>query len=185
MITLQSTGETPIEFEGELIHEFSGQWVNGRDRNRYYEVEIYAHEEGGFVCDLTWKTQWQGEQSVAVVHDFDTIEELATWLDKADPLEHLVGFPQGAQFAAKQIALEEQVTSDWRNLRGDIRRALGIKKQLRRGKPPHPLGPCENPGWSLPERVRVAVNELAIESEEKPSEVVTKILAAHFGLLGE
>lgn len=182
MITLQATGEAPIEFEGELLHEFSGQWVNSRERNRYYTVEIYSHADGGFVCDLTWMTLWQGEQSVTVIRDVDTIEELTAWLDSIDPLAHLAGFPKGQHFAEKQIALEQQVSSDWRNLRGSIAAKLGVRNQLRRGKPAHPLGPCENPGWSLPEQIRNAVSAAAIEAEEKPSETVSKILSAHFGL---
>lgn len=182
MVVLQSTGEVPIEFEGELLHEFSNQLVNGRDRNRYYEIDIYSHGEGGFVCNLTWKTLWQGEQSICTVEDFDTIDDLIEWLKIWNPLQHLNGFPKMPQFQEKQIALENQITSDWKTLWGDICRKLGTKKQLRRGKPAHALGVCENPGWSIPEQIRTKISNQSKVFGIKPSELVTRILSSHYGL---
>jgi hypothetical protein len=180
MITLQATGEIPIEFEGTLLNEWTNNRINGSDRNRFHAIDLYDHADGGYVGELRWRTQWQGESENVQIRDFDTVEEFVEWLNTVDPIEHLQGFPSGVHFQEKQRKLETQVISDWKILSGKILSDLGVKKTLRRGKPSHPLGVCANPGWSIPEQIRTAVLERSKSSEISPSEIVTGILATYF-----
>jgi hypothetical protein len=183
MITLQQTGETPIEFEGELINDWSNKLMNGVERTRFHEINLYSHDDGGYVYAINWISQWRGESNITVVGDCDTKEEFIKILEKINPIEHLKGYPKSDHYNAKQRSLEDLIKDDWRSLHGKIRSDLDIKKVLRRGKPSHPLGVCENPGWSIPERVRTSISSQSTIDEITPSELVTSILSKHFGLM--
>ena len=179
---VQATGEVPTEFDGELVNEWSGHWVNGRDRNRYFIVEMYRTDAGVLVVLVEWHTHWQGERDHTAIFDCENEAGVLDVLGSIDPLEHLVGFPKGGNFADKQTSLERQVIEDWRDLKGKIAVDLGITQPLkRRGKPAHPLGVCSNPGWSIPQQVIELVDQFAHEQNIRPSEAVTTILANHFG----
>lgn len=183
-IIIQASGEIPTEFQGELEKEWSGQWINGRDRNRYHTVDLYRTDENILVLVITWHTHWQGESDNVQILDCEDEAEILPILDTIDPLEHLVGYPKGEHFANKQITLERQITDDWRQLKGEIASDLGIKKPLvrRGGRPPHPLGTCSNPGWSIPQQVIETIAKLATDLDTKPSAIVTEALVDHFNI---
>lgn len=179
---VQATGEVPTEFDGELVNKWSGHWVKGRDRNRYFIVELYRTDEGVLVVLVEWHTHWQGERDHTAIFDCENESQILDLLESINPLEHLVGFPKGDNFAGKQAQLERQTIEDWRDLKGQIAVDLGIKQPLkRRGKPAHPLGVCSNPGWSIPQQVIEMVDRYAHEQNIRPSEAVATILANHFG----
>jgi muconolactone delta-isomerase len=184
LVSLQATGEIPIEFEGEELHHWTGRRLNGQERNRFFELTIYSLKESGYLGELVWKTFWQGEYSNTSLFDCDTKEEVVEYLYDFDPLTYLMGYPNRQDFAEKQIALESRIESDFRILRGEICKELGITRPFRRqGKPSHPLGVCKNPGWSLPKQVRLAVNEQAVVEGSTPSAIATEIIATHYGLV--
>jgi hypothetical protein len=182
LIEIQATGEVPTEFDGELKQTWSNQWVNGRDRNRYYTINLYNnHDNDEFVAVVTWHTHWQGESDNTAIFECETVADFIAVLRQVDPTQHLLGYPKGVHFADKQKDLKSQISIDWQNLKAEIAKDLGIKKHLRRGKPSHPLGVCSNPGWSIPQQIIDAVSDLSIDGA-RPSQTVTEILAAHFNL---
>jgi hypothetical protein len=185
LIEIQATGEAPTEFDGELQQSWSNQWVNGRDRNRYYTINLYNnHDNDEFVAVVTWHTQWQGESDNTAISECEAVADFIAVLHQVDPNAHLLGYPKSQHFTDKQAALEKQIETDWQNLKAEIAKDLGIKKQLRRGKPSHPLGVCSNPGWSIPQQVIDAINGRSIDGN-RPSQIVTEILAKHFNLEAE
>jgi hypothetical protein len=184
-ITLQTTGEIPFEFEGEQIASLSNSYVGGVDRTRYHEVCVYRCEEGGYYLELSWRTRWKGESGFTDAAFHSSLEELVEAIQGVDPLALLIGYPEGQQFEAKQRALKTQISTDWANLRGALFKVLGVTRKAppRRGKPPHPLGTCSNPGWSIPQGIQDAVAERAKDKNLSPSEVVTDLLAGLLGVL--
>lgn len=180
---IQATGEVPTELNGDLKQTWSNQCVNGKDRNRYYTINLYNnHDNDEFVAVATWHTHWRGESDNTAIFECETVADFIAVLHQVDPITHLLGYPKSEHFANKQAALEKQISMDWQNLKAEIAKDLGIKKQLRRGKPSHLLGVCSNPGWSIPQQVIDAINRQSDGSSLRPSQTVTEILANHFKL---
>lgn len=179
---IEITGEPSLEFEGTSLVFESNNWVNGRDRNRYHEIMVYEPSDGGYILHVSFITQWQGEYDHYAAWELETLEQVVEKLNNYDPIEFLVGFPPGEHFAEKQERLEESLKRDWIELKGKVFNELGIKRTRGRGQPQHPLGQCKNPGWSIPETLRLAVDEKASSEGVKASEIVTKVLQAYFCL---
>ena len=105
------------------------------------------------------------------------MEEVIEILDAYDPIQFLIGFPQGERFEGKQQRLEAQIKSDWVALKTQALQSLGVKRTFKHGKRSHPLGPCANAGLSLPLQVREAIAAKAEETGQTPSEIATEVLA--------
>jgi hypothetical protein len=175
---LEVTGELPLEFEGECIFSESSHWTNGVERSRYHLIAIYTPDDNSSdrILHIEYKTNWQGEPSHSNLWELQSPEEVIEVLNAYDPLYYLIGFPKSPHFEDKQETLKRQIKSDWLALKTQALQALGLKRSLRQGKAPHPLGPCANAGLSLPQQVREAIARKAAEEGRTPSEVATEIL---------
>jgi hypothetical protein len=177
---IEITGELSLEFDGISLISESNHWVNGQDRNRYHSIDIYEPSDGGYILHICFVTHWQGEHDQKEVWELGTLDQVVKILENYDPIEFLIGFPNGQHFAEKQARLEDALARDWVELKGKVLNSLGIKRTRGKGQPQHPLGACRNPGWSIPEKLRLAVDAEAERKGIKTSEAVTKILQSHF-----
>jgi hypothetical protein len=181
--TLDVTDDLPIEFDGELVFECSSAWVNGKERSRSHTIALYQFGSS-FILHIEYCSRWPGEHDNSLVTpDLASAEAVILALNNYNPTQYLVGFPKSDHFKEKQESLVSQIKADWGLLKGQLIKALGVKRTLKRGQPTHRLGACQNPGWSIPQLIRENVDAEAIATKASASHVATEILAAHFGLL--
>lgn len=182
---LEITGESPYDFDGEILYSGNNLFQKGKEQNRFHSIDIYKSEdEEGlfFVIYICYKTLWKGEQNHYFEAEVDTEQDLVKVLDTYNPIAYLLGYPPGPQFAEKQSRLKKSLTTNWLDLKTKAISALNLKRQARRGNPGHPLGPCKNPGWSIPEKIREIVSNRAKETGDPESAIVTSALAIYFSL---
>lgn len=125
---LPCTGRLPIKLTGTLLASESTEVVNGSNRNRWYKIDVYKASK--FVAHVQWRSQWSGEQPNDTCLVADTLKEIADQLLKYDPLEFLIGFPEGAQFERKQERLEQSITDDWSAMLTDLFLKLNVTESL-------------------------------------------------------
>lgn len=178
---LSITGQPALEIEGKHVASFSSQGFNGNEQTRWFDLDFYEDSEG-LVAHVQLESRWQGEIGNKSVIEAENHADLLQQLQEYDPIQYLEGYPPGPHFAEKQQRLEDQMTRQWGYLIEELSGRLGITQKRRSGKPPHPLGPCKNPGWSIPEQVREAVDAIAEKQGVKPSEVATNLLKGSLGL---
>ncbi|MEJ7590124.1 MAG: hypothetical protein WKF77_01110 [Planctomycetaceae bacterium] len=127
---LTRTGELPARLTGKLIIGLSSQKVNNRDRNRWHEIDIIVADSGKYVAHVRWRSEWKGETNHDTCIVTEDADKLADELRDYDPLGHLMGFPDGAQFESKQQRLEEFVERDWDDLLTKSFTALGVSEEI-------------------------------------------------------
>ncbi len=178
----------PLEFEGELLGEFTSRShqnsVSG-DQNRWWDVAIYREGlncENGYIAHIVWNSCWKGEGKFADIIEASTINDLADLLRAYNPLKSLVGYPSGEHFEEKQARLKERFRGIYQHLLSQVFEELGVKRKRSRGNPGHPLGPCKNPGWSIPQQIREQVAKEASAQNQTESQWVTERLASFFEL---
>jgi hypothetical protein len=127
-VVLPCTGRLPLKLNGTLLASESTEIVNGSDRNRWHKVDVYQASK--FVAHVQWRTRWQGEQPNDTCIVEESIHKLAEHLLKYDPLEFLVGFPEGAQFDRKQERLEQAIIDDWSAMLTRLFLSLNVTESL-------------------------------------------------------
>lgn len=114
-ITLERTGQPPLRFDGTLLATACGQFVqNPKDKPNadYFTVSLFegTRDEGRepklFIVQIVYRKDFRGttEHHSAIV----TGDPAAT-LSAFDPLDVLIGFPPGEDFAERQTALENKL----------------------------------------------------------------------------
>lgn len=126
--TLTRTGDLPLKVQGELLASRSSEITNGQERNRWHAITVIQASK--FVACVEWCSRWQGEPSHSTCLVADTLLQLADLLRDYDPLAHLIGFPDGAQFEKKQARLEQAIESDWDALLSNLFSELNVSETL-------------------------------------------------------
>lgn len=113
-ITLERTGHPPLKFEGTLLTTACGQFVQppkDKPNADYFTISLYevARGEGRgawHVVAIEYTKTFRDTQQhhTAIVTD-DPVATLADY----DPLDVLIGFPPGEDFAERQNALESKM----------------------------------------------------------------------------
>jgi arylamine N-acetyltransferase len=112
--TLSRTGDVPLKFEGEHLAGISTQQgPGGKDRNRWYEVDLYRTRGGKYVLKVHFMTLWQGEQFVIHVILCDDTAGVRKALIDFDPTRDAAGYPPGEAYVEKQARLERGLRSEW------------------------------------------------------------------------
>ena len=106
---LPRSGQAPLKFTGEEIASSEGRIQNGRDHNRWHDLTVYRTVGGGYVVQVQYRTQWQGEceHDEAVV--CDDAQSAAWELQGYDPTAHCPGYPPGAAYADRQTRLMQDL----------------------------------------------------------------------------
>jgi arylamine N-acetyltransferase len=111
--TISRTGDVPLKFEGERLAGVSTQQISGKDRNRWYEVDLYRTRVGKYVLKVHYMTLWQGEQFSTHVILCNTTADVRKSLLDFDPMQDVSGYPPGEAYAEKQARLERTLKLDW------------------------------------------------------------------------
>lgn len=173
---IEVTGELPLEFEGEEIYDNSSHYTNSQENNRWHQITIYkAQDKEGkyYVLNLKFKTLWQGEPEISEAWELNTIEEVAEELNSYDPIIHLRGYPDGEHFEAKQEKLKAKLTFDWKQLKVEALKSLGIKRETRGRKS---LGDRPKVSFNLKidPNLKAKVKELGINASSVLEEALAK-----------
>ena len=125
-ITLNRTGDRPVEFTGEEIASADTREHQGPCQNRWWEIALYRNEPGKFVLAIGYRTQWQGEHPTDTVYVCDTAEETAD-AARAHPYNSGVsGFPHGHD--ERQARLEQMLRQCWEAGLTEILGCVGPEK---------------------------------------------------------
>jgi arylamine N-acetyltransferase len=111
--TISRTGDVPLKFEGEHLTGVSTQQIGGKDRNRWYEMDLYRTRGGKYVLKIHYMTLWQGEQFTSHVILCDDPAGVRKALLEFDPMRDVSGYPPGEAYAEKQARLERTLMLDW------------------------------------------------------------------------
>lgn len=111
--TIPRTGDAPVVFEGEHLAEVSTRLAAGRERNRWFEVDLYRTQAGKYVLAIDFHTMWQGEHDTSRVVLCDSPADVRAELTLFNPLEDVGGYPPGDVYAEKQSRLERALFLDW------------------------------------------------------------------------
>lgn len=125
---LARTGDIPLRMTGVMLASMSTQFCNGRDRNRWHNVTVYHGRR--YVAHVEWHSQWEGESQHSTCLIADTLDELADDIRSYDPLQYLMGFPDGQQFEKKQARLEQAIISDWDSMLSELFVKLEVAETL-------------------------------------------------------
>lgn len=75
--TIKRTGLAPLTFKGDRLASVSGQYLFGRENNRWWELEVYRASNDEFVLRVSYLTIWQGELPHHEVCVCDSPKQLA------------------------------------------------------------------------------------------------------------
>jgi hypothetical protein len=127
-ITLQRTGDRPLQFSGEELAGASSHRHDGACNTRWHELTLYRTEAGQYVLHVGYRTRWQGEHDHDAVFTHATPEGVVEEIRSTLPTEHLVGFPPGAQYAGKQARIEHAIGAGYLAAATQVLAALGPEK---------------------------------------------------------
>lgn len=97
--TLPRTGDSPVRFDGVLLAESGSQWFEGRECNRWHELQLFRANTGDdrlWIAHVAFRTRWQGEASRDDVLVASSPAELRRILRDHEPVHDRVGSPQPA-----------------------------------------------------------------------------------------
>lgn len=117
--TLSRDGLRAVRFQGTLLAESSGKWHQQKDMNRWYDLMIYATDDGRFVVTWSYCSLWQGEQDHRRVEVASTLASVVTELEDFDPTQWVEGYKakiarHGAheapqEYRSRQATLDRQI----------------------------------------------------------------------------
>lgn len=131
-ITITRTGDRPLVFTGETLATASSKYDH--NANRWHEIAVHtcAMMSGYvglvYVVVVEWRTTWQGENDHTSAVVLTSENEAVEYLRGIDPLEYLVGFPPGLNYADKQRRVEREIKSRWLRALTEVLGALGPER---------------------------------------------------------
>jgi hypothetical protein len=113
---LERTGEAPFRFTGRELAGGTTQ-APGEKLDRAYSIAIYCDVvRKRVVAQVRYHTKWNTESEAATVYDCNGLDELAHQLLAHDPMQYVIGYPLGKQFADKQERLERVLRLHYQSL---------------------------------------------------------------------
>ena len=84
---LERSGKRPLCFVGALVDESSSRILDGRENDRWFDIQLYRTDDERFVVTVTYDSQCQDEERNVQVRRFKSIQSVAEFLrDWYDPL---------------------------------------------------------------------------------------------------
>ncbi len=118
-VLISRTGQPALCLTGYgLVATASSRSTSGPRQNRWHEIDLWCADdqiqgpEQRYCLAIRYRTQWDGELG----HDHAEIllrRQIGDALRHYDPLEHLVGYPEGGAYAQKQALLQRSVRSGY------------------------------------------------------------------------
>ena len=111
---LSRTGDIPLQFKAAVLDAASTCDLMNEKPSRWHYLTVYhAIDDKKFVAYVQWKSDWAGELPVDTCLISDSLLDVAEQLKAYDPVQHLIGYPDGAQFERKQERLKQTITAQW------------------------------------------------------------------------
>lgn len=136
-VTLQRTGQQPLQFSGHVVAEVADKpadWVKVNDTRRWHELRLYQTAKGKYVLLIGFRTQMETEiqrDTVVICDDLAAVQkELTNEKEGYNPLEFVEGFPDRPQFADRQQRLVKRVIDDWDRRVGELLGKAGTVETL-------------------------------------------------------
>jgi hypothetical protein len=115
---LDRTGQSPVAFNGSLIVQVASDDEDKLDRG--FAVSVWKTDSGTYVAHVRYLTKWKTEAEGATVYVADNAKGISAMLRQHNPLQFVVGYPPGKQFAEKQARLEKSVLGRYGSLIGKM-----------------------------------------------------------------
>lgn len=117
--TIQRTGDTPLIFSGKTVCGISGDYVNGKQLNRWFDLQLYSTTDGLYVASVIYQTRWQGETDRSDAH-CGSASEVAAWLTEYDPQNCVEGYPTGEAYRERQERLMRTICDHYEHRVGEL-----------------------------------------------------------------
>lgn len=125
------TGDIPLYFEGAVLDAASTLDLLTDKKRRWHWLTIYhAIDADKFVAYVQWRSDWSGELPVDTCLIGGSLVDVAEQLKAYDPVQHLIGYPDGAQFKRKQERLEQTIAAQWNAMLSGVFYKLGLSVGL-------------------------------------------------------
>lgn len=139
--TLSRDGQRAVRFQGTCLAEARGSWHRGKDQNRYYDLSVYATEDGRFVVAWAYYTRWQGEEDYHRVEVSRSLASVVTDLENFDPTVWVQGYKglianhphynkPGQKYYERQLALERGIRERYAAQVRELCMTLGVSHDL-------------------------------------------------------
>lgn len=123
---IERTGLAPLQFNGVLIADQTGNMHRGKQRERWTNLYLYRTDEGQHVLHGEFYSDWPGESAVKWAQVVDDFTEVMALLQEHNPAKMAgIGYPNGVQFMGKQKRLMEQLEADYADRVGAILHSAG------------------------------------------------------------
>jgi hypothetical protein len=175
-IIIRPTNQVPLRFEGSETERWSCEYVNGRQQTRWHEIVLYGIDnQDTEILEIAYHTNWAAETNFVEVHHIEDELTIATLLQIYDPLDHLIGYPEGVAFEKKRQEQQAQITRNWQALKAEVYESLEISMVL---KPPAQT-PATDLDWSksIAARLHLEVITEAANRKIPPVEVARELRA--------
>lgn len=131
VFVLPRTGDIPLKINAAKLDSASTLDLLTDKNRRWHLLTIYhAVTDDKFVAYVQWRSDWSGELPVDTCLIVDSLIELAEQLKAYDPVQHLIGYPDGAQFKRKQERLEQTIAAQWNAMLSGVFYKLGLSVGL-------------------------------------------------------
>lgn len=83
-IKLIRDGNRALTFQGKLLADVSNHSYEGPTQNRWTDVKVYETAKGKIVVGINHVSQWQGENGSYSAEVFASLNEAASYIEKAE-----------------------------------------------------------------------------------------------------
>jgi hypothetical protein len=115
--TIARSGKQPLTFNGTVLKRSTSL---GRTKFRFHEIILYKLDDGGYVVQVQYKSQWENEQGYYFAEFCPQREDVIETLQNYNPVEHLMGYPATPSYADRQQQLIKEMTLTWENQVKDV-----------------------------------------------------------------
>lgn len=125
-VLIRRTGDAPLQIIGYgLAAQATSHTQQGTRSSRWHELELWSHDERltgpeqRHCIVVRYRTQWQGELG----HHWAQLvlrRDVAATLRAYDPLEHVLGYPPGEQFRARDERMRREIVAGWEHAVSDL-----------------------------------------------------------------
>lgn len=131
---LERTGYAPLIGEMQKIAYATNQPDDSSSYQRWHEIALYKTRRGNLVLHVCWRANWHEETdhctALVLPDDPNWKHDVSFALANYDPVAHLMGFPDQAQFRGRQQKLKAQITSRWQALVAKFLGLAGIGEEV-------------------------------------------------------
>ena len=130
--TITRTGKPPLAFSGEILAAETTRQERGYLFQRWHDLTLYQTAGGKLVLHVEYHCERKrnGEAGHSQAGPVGDASALPAALERYDPLEHVGGYPAGAQFVERQKKLLAAVQSAYYEAVGRLLAVCGVPERV-------------------------------------------------------